>query len=414
MQGLANPIFDVEMVRAEGSWIYTEDGLDLLDFTSGIGVTNLGHCHPKVVAAAQHQLTQLCHGAVAVGLSKPLIQLTEQLVNGILPAAHDRVMYSTTGAEAVENAIRLSRAATGKPNIICFQGGYHGRTSATLALTRSKTAYGTRNFPQMSGVFCAPFPYESQSSGMGVKECLFQLDLLLKQQTSPQDTAAMIIEPVLGEGGYVEAPPAFLQGLKERCDHHGIQLILDEVQTGFGRTGRMFAHHHSGVTPDILVMAKGIANGIPLAAISSRSDITAASPPGTMGGTYAGNPVACASALAVIDVFNTEPILENAAARGKQLQDLLRKLQARRPDVIKEVRGLGLMVGLEMQPTMPAYCARDLSIRCSSEGLLILNAGSFETMRFIPPLTVSEDEITEGMKRFETAFDEVFDPANMR
>jgi len=408
MQGLASPICDIEVERAEGSWVYTTDGHDLLDFTCGIGVTNLGHCHPKVVAAAQYQLTQLCHGAVAVGLSKPLIALTEKLVNGIIPPAHDRVMYATTGAEAVENAVRLARAATGKPNIISFQGGYHGRTSATLALTRSKTAYGTRNFPQMSGVFCAPFPYLVQSSGLGVEDCLFQLDLLLKQQTAPEDTAAIIIEPVLGEGGYVEAPHAFLHGLRERCDKHNIKLILDEVQTGFGRTGKMFAHQHSGVQPDILVMAKGIANGIPIAAISSRSDLTAHSPPGTMGGTYAGNPVACAAALATLDVFTSEPILENVVARGKQLTDLLEGVKARHPDIIKEVRGVGLMVGLEMTADMPAYSARDLSLRCASEGLLILTAGTFETMRFIPPLTVSEGDLAEGVKRFEAAIDSLW------
>lgn len=404
MQGLANPICDVEMVRAEGSWVYTYDGLDLLDFTCGIGVTNLGHCHPKVVKAAQDQLGRLCHGSVAVGLSRPLVQLTSKLIE-MVPGTHDRVMFSTTGAEAVENAVRLARACTGRPNLVCFQGGYHGRTNATLALTSSKTSYGTKNFPQMSGVFCAPFPYEGH--GMTTESALLQLDLLLKQQTAPQDTCAMIIEPVLGEGGYVVAPAPFLHGLRQRCDAHGIKLVFDEVQTGFGRTGRMFALQHSGVDPDILVMAKGIANGLPIAAISSRSDLSAFCPPGTMGGTYAGNPVAAAAALATLDVFATEPILENAQARGKQLVSALLRLQDKYPNVIKDVRGLGLMVGLELH-NVPYNTARDLSLKCAEEGLLILNAGSFETMRFIPPLTISAEEIDEGVHRFEAALSQIF------
>lgn len=261
----------------------------------------------------------------------------------------------------------------------------------------------------MGGVYVAPFPYDSQAPGMSVEDCLFQLDLLLKQQTAPADTAAMIIEPVLGEGGYVAAPRAFMHGLRQRCDANNILLILDEVQTGFGRTGRMFAYEHTGVTPDVLVMAKGIASGLPIAAMSTRSELSAHCPPGTMGGTYAGNPVACAAAIETLNTFAEEPIIENCVARGKQLVELLEGVRARHPHIVREVRGIGLMVGFEMQPNVPYGTSRELSFRCAEEGLLLLNAGTFETMRFIPPLTVSAEEIEEGVRRFETALTSLFD-----
>ena len=403
MAGLAPPTWgDLEIASAKGSWLTAADGATYLDFTCGIGVTNTGHCHPKIVRAIQAQAEALLHGQVSIGLHSPLVALVEELMAGVLPASHERVMVSTTGAEAVENAVRIAKASTGRQNIISFQGGYHGRSAATLALTRSKTAYGAGSFPHVAGCFSAPFPYETQSPGLGTDGALYQLDLVLKQQTPPADTAALIIEPVLGEGGYVPAPAAFLAGLRERCDAHGILLILDEVQCGVGRTGRMWAHEHSGVTPDILVMAKGIGSGLPLSAVSTTAAIAGRTLPGTLGGTYAGNAVACAAALATLDVLAEERLVENAAARGDQLLDGLRALQARHPDLIRDVRGVGLMIGLELDA--PAGAAAALSRRCAAEQkLLLLPTSVFEVVRMIPPLTVSEEECDDALARLGAA-----------
>lgn len=402
LHGLGAPLREVELVTGSGSWLTTSAGDKLLDFTSGIGVTNLGHCHPAVVSACQAQVASLMHAQPSVALSKPFIELTERLVASVLPRGLSRVVFSTTGAEAVENAVRLARAATRRPNVICFQGAYHGRTQGTLALTSSRTSYGLHNQPRPGGAFVAPFPYESQAPGLGVAGCLFQLELLLKQQTAPEDTAAMIIEPVLGEGGYVPADPAFLRELRSLCDRHGIVLIFDEVQTGFGRTGRMLALEHSGVVPDVLVLAKGIASGMPLSAVATREDLSAKCPAGSMGGTYSGNAVSCAAALATLDVFEREGVVANAQARGAQLVALLQGVAQRLPRAVKEVRGLGLMVGMELRPGLRAGISREVSLRCAAnEGLLLMNGGWFETLRFIPPLTVSEAEVAEGVRRFE-------------
>ena len=412
--GMSPPTAPIEIASASGCRVTTADGDEYVDFTCGIGVTNTGHCHPRVVAAAREQLGRVVHAQIAVGLHTPMIELTARLVgehgpgSGVLPASHDRVMYSTTGAEAVENALRLARAATGRPNVIVFQGGYHGRTHATLALTRSKTVYGAASVPAMPGVYVAPFPYATQAPGLDVGACLYQVELLLQQQTAPRDTAAVLLEPVLGEGGYVPAPPGLLEGLQALCARHGMLLMLDEVQTGFGRTGKMFAHeHYDGVEPDVLIMAKGIASGLPLSLISSRAELTQHSPAGTMGGTYAGNAVACAAALATLDVFDDERLLENARARGDQLVGRLAALAAARADVVRDVRGLGLMVGVELDPARRGAAAA-LARACAAEGLLLLSTSAFECVRFIPPLVVSEAEIDDAMERFEAAFDKTF------
>ena len=415
-EGMARPMTDIEVVSGAGSYITSSDGERLLDFTCGIGVTNTGHCHPRVVAAAQAQMGKLMHGQVSIGMTSPLVALTNRMLGNdgsgrgsLLPASHDRLMFSTTGAEAVENAVRLARAATGKPNLIVMQGGYHGRTIGTLALTRSKVSYGVRNHPQMPGVFVAPFPYDTQSPGIDADGSLYQLELLLKQQTAPSDTAAVIVEPVLGEGGYVPPPRGWLQGLRALCDAHGLLLVFDEVQSGFGRTGKLWAHQHAeGVEPDVLVMAKGIASGLPLSAISSRAELTRAVPPGAMGGTYAANPVACAAALATLDVFEEEDLVGNAAARGEQLLGGLRALVAEHDDgVLKEARGVGLMVGLEFGRDAPAGTAAALSRACRRRGLLLLTTSVFETLRFIPPLNVSAAEVDTALSIVGNALREV-------
>lgn len=318
-------VTDYVLTRGQGSWVETACGRRLLDFTCGIGVVNTGHCHPRVVAAAQEQCSKFIHAQTVVGYHEPMLTLVEELTPSMPHPSLDSFFFCTTGAEAVENAVKLARSATRRQNVVVFQGGYHGRTALTMGMTTSSTIYGMGFGPFPPGIKVAPFPYELH--GVSTPYCLEQLELLLKQQTTPEEVAAMVIEPVLGEGGYVPAPPAFLSGVRELCTRHGILLILDEVQTGFGRTGKLFAaEHHAGAPPDILIMAKGLASGFPLAGLASRRALTETQTPGSMGGTYGGNAVACAAAVATQRVIREEGLVENAATQGARLQTTLRDL----------------------------------------------------------------------------------------
>ena len=407
-------IFPLVVERGEGAYLYSVDGRRYLDFTSGIGVTNTGHAHPRVVQAVQEQAAKLLHGQVNIVRHLPILQLAERL-REIVPPSLDRFFFSNSGAEAVEASIKLARHATGRPNIIAFQGSFHGRTVATMSLTSSKTIYRVGYQPLMAGVFFAPFPY-AYRYGWGedetVRFCLRELEFILKTQTAPEETAAFLVEPVLGEGGYVPAPPAFLQGLRELADHYGILLIIDEVQTGFGRTGRWFALEHSGVEPDILVMAKGIASGLPLSGIAARADLMERWKVGTHGGTYGGNAVACAAAIATIDVIREEGLLENARARGEQLMAALRQLQAQY-SLIGDVRGLGLMIGVEFtypDGTPATDVAKAVTQGCFERGLLLLTCGPWgNTVRWIPPLIVTEEEVEEGLNIFKEVLTQIRD-----
>ncbi|KAG8932496.1 hypothetical protein FRC02_001019 [Tulasnella sp. 418] len=400
----------------------------MLDFTCGIAVTNLGHCHPKVSEAAAKQCMNLVHGQCSVAYHQTYLKLIESLLPLMPHPSLDTFFFWNSGAEAVEGAIKLARSVTGRQNIISMQGGYHGRTFGAMALTRSKTVYSDGVAPLMPGVFTLPFPYwhqmgetPSTSSEELVRKCLHQLQLLLTQQTSGSDTAAIIIEPVIGEGGYVQAPPSFLEGLRQVCDQHGIMLIFDEVQCGFGRTGKMFACEYSRVVPDIMVVAKGLANGFPLSAIISRKEIMNKQKPGTMGGTYAGNAVSCAAAIAVIEAFAEEDILGNVNARSEQLFTALRDLQ-RDPKLasyILDVRGTGLMVGIEfaspksfqydpvINPNAPDKLSKIIVDKCLEKGLLILNTSVFEVVRFMPPLNISEEDLAKGCRIFAQSVREV-------
>jgi 4-aminobutyrate aminotransferase len=274
--------------RAEGAYIYDRDGTRYLDFTCGIGVTNTGHCHPAVVQAIQEQAAKLLHGQVNIIFHPPLLELAQEL-RTIVPEPLDCFFFSNSGAEAVEGAVKLARHATGRPNIIVFQGSFHGRTALTMALTTSKTVYRVGYQPLPAGVFVAPYPY-AYRYGWSPEEaeafCLREVEFLLKTQTAPTETAAILVEPVLGEGGYVVPPPGFLKGLRWICDEHDILLIVDEVQSGFGRTGKWFAIEHFGTPPDIMIMAKGLASGLPLSGIAARRELMARWIPGSHGGTY--------------------------------------------------------------------------------------------------------------------------------
>ncbi|CCI49056.1 unnamed protein product [Albugo candida] len=401
------------MTKGKGSWIWNSENKKFLDFTSGIAVTNLGHCHPAVTKAVQEQTALLTHAQVNIGYHNLMLDLTDALLPN-MPKGLNSFFFATSGSEAVENAVKLARHATRKQNIITFQGGYHGRTFGAMSLTTSKTIYRNGFGPLMSGVFVAPFPYHIHGPisdpELCSAWCLDQLEVLLKQQTAPSETAAILIEPILGEGGYVVPPKSFLQGLREICTKNDILLIADEIQCGFGRTGELFAiDTHFGVIPDILVMAKGIANGFPLSGFVSRKELTDMQPPGSMGGTYAGNAVSCAAAIATQSVMNRENITANARERGSELLHGLRNLQNSGKYPIKDVRGLGLMIAVEFDHRIVAAgSASRVSKACFDNGLLILTTSIYETLRFMPPLTLSTEECQVGLRKFEDALNSLF------
>ncbi len=398
-----------EPVRGEGIYLYDAAGHRLTDFTSGIGVTNAGHAHPKVVKAIQTQAEALIFAQMNCVVPPAAVKLSE-LLGRITPEKIDAFFFSNSGAEAVEGAVKLARHATGRDNLIVFQGGFHGRTAQAMAMTTAKTGYRHGYQPLPAGVFVAPFPYAYQYGWDEVETvdfCLKQLELLFKTQTAPDETAALCLEPVLGEGGYVPAPAAFLRALREICDQHGILLVLDEVQTGFGRTGKLFAFEHAGVTPDILVMAKGLGGGLPISAVGASRALMERWETGTHGGTYGGgSAVVLAGAKANVEVILDERLSENAAQRGEQLSAGLRELQGRYP-VIGEVRGPGLMVATEFtdadgKPDKKT-CER-VQKACLDVGLMLLTCGPFENViRWIPPLVVTKAQLDEALGVFTGA-----------
>src|SRR5215204_7223259 len=405
-------IFNFVADRAEGSYIYTDDGRKLLDFTCGIGVTNTGHCHPKVVEAIREQAGLFLHAQANLVIHKPMLQLIEEL-RQIVPPAIDSFYFANSGAEALENAIKIARVATGRQNVIVFSGSFHGRTVGTMALTTSKTVYRTGFGPLPSGVFVAPFPYAFRLKMTEVEAseyALDQLEYLLASQTAPKETAAILVESVLGEGGYVVPPVSFIKGLREICDRHGIMLIFDEVQSGFGRTGKWFAFEHFHVVPDIITAAKGLASGMPLSGVFSRNDIMLRLDVGSVGGTYGGNALACAAFFATIRAIRDEKMLENATDKGIQLMTGLRKFQEEYPQ-IGDVRGHGLMIGTEFVEGGSQVKAKPLVksiIRSAEEkGMLLLSCGTYDnTLRWIPPLNVTAEQINAGLKIFGEALKE--------
>jgi len=402
-------IFNFVAERAEGSYIYTDDGRKLLDFTSGIGVTNTGHCHPKVVEAIREQAGNFIHAQANIAIHKPMLQLIEEL-RTVVPPSIDSFYFANSGAEALENAVKIAKVATGRPNVIVFNGSFHGRTHATMSLTTSKTIYRTGFAPLMAGVYVAPFPYafnlqmtEEQAS----QYALEQLEYLLASQTAPKETAAILIESVLGEGGYVVPPVSFMKGLRAICDKHGIMLIFDEVQSGFGRTGKWFALEHFGVVPDIMTAAKGIASGMPLSGVFSRTDIMKKLDVGSIGGTYGGNAIACAAGVATVRAMKSEKMIENAAERGIQLMTGLRKLQEEYPQ-IGDVRGKGLMVATEFvvdgNQAKAKPLVKEIIHKAEENNLLLLSCGTYDnTIRWIPPLNVTGEQINDGLQVFGEA-----------
>ncbi|EME36682.1 4-aminobutyrate transaminase [Kocuria palustris PEL] len=402
--------------HARGSWIYGTDGREYLDFTTGIGVTSTGHCHPEVVAAAQEQVGKIIHAQYTTVMHKPLLELTEKL-GEVLPEGLDSAFYANSGSEAVEASIRLARMATGRPNIVVFQGGFHGRTVAAASLTTAGTKFSAGFAPLMAGVHMSAFPYAYRygwDEPTAVEFALKELDYLLQTRTAPSDTAAFLIEPALGDGGYIPTPPAFLEGLRERADRHGIVLIFDEVQAGVGRTGKFWGHQHSSARPDVLITAKGIASGFPISAIAASTELMSKAWPGSQGGTYGGNAVSAAAGVATLGVVEKEGLVENSRVRGEQLQAGLKQIQQRFP-VIGDVRGLGLMQGIEF--TAPdgspdAATAAAVQQATTEQDLLSLTCGpTGNVVRLIPALVVSEEEIALGLQRFEAAVEAVVSSA---
>lgn len=421
---------------SRGAIVTTECNRKFLDFTSGIGVTNLGHSHPGVTKAVIEAAPTLVHAIQNVMVHRPMMNLIGRLADLDVSkrAGFDSWFFWNSGSEAVEASVKLARQATKKPNIIVSSLGYHGRTFGTMALTCSSTIYRAGFGPLMGGVNVMPFPYLSQGpyrptldspwatqslsddgfqywgnapvhvAAAETQRCLQQLELLLATQTSPSETAAILIEPVQGEGGYLPAPPEYMTGLRKICDKHGLLLICDEVQTGFGRTGSMFASDwlDGGVTPDILICAKGIANGYPLSAVATRSELSVLQPPGSMGGTYGGNAIGCAAALAVLDAFEKEKVLDNVVQQEALVRQLLQALQKTPAGaLIREVRGRGLMIGVEFERLDSSIAAgataRMVVQECTDRDLLVLQCGPYDTLRLIPPLTVTTEEVRRAM-----------------
>ena len=403
--------------HGEGSWLVTPEGERYLDYTSGIGVTNTGHAHPRVVAAIQAQAAKLLHGQQNIVYHEPGLRLYERLA-GLLPNGPWSAFLANSGAEAVEAAVKLARVATGRPAIVAFRYGFHGRTAQAMALTAAKDVYRGAFEPLPGSVYHAAYPYcyRAQGGPHDPAACTCdweaQLDLLFHQLVYPDKVAAIIVEPVIGEGGYIVPPRSFLPRLREITREHGILLVADEVQTGFGRTGELFAVQHWDVEPDILVMAKGIASGMPLSGILAKKELMDRLAPGSHGGTYGGNVVSCAAANATLDVIEDEGLVANARERGVQLLEGLRALTARH-EAIGDVRGLGLMVEVEfVRPAEgdgrtpdPALTKR-VQQACFDRHLLVLTAGTYvNVIRIIPPLVTTAAEVDRALGIIGEALD---------
>ncbi len=401
LAGVLSRVTNIVAEAGEGSWLIDVDGRRWLDLTCGIGVTNLGHGHPRVIAAAEAQLRTLVHTSVVTHHQRS-IELAERLGAGCPFFADPQVFFCNSGAEAVEGAIKLSRQVTGRPGIVAFRGGFHGRTMGAVSLTTAKGKYRARYEPLLGGVTIAPWPRALRHGGdeaLAVTEALRALDELLEVQSPAETVAAMVVEPVLGEGGYVPAPSAWLEGLRERCDRHGIVLVFDEVQTGIGRTGSLFAAERLGVRPDVVLFAKGVANGLPLGGLIAERSTMGRWPLATHGSTFGGNPVSCAAALAVLDVIADEGLCERATRLGDDVLTRLRSTLAGSPQVV-DIRGLGLMIGVELSSAATADAVQDACLR---NGVIVLTCGPGENvLRLIPALTISDADLDHGLTVVET------------
>jgi 4-aminobutyrate aminotransferase/(S)-3-amino-2-methylpropionate transaminase len=401
--GYSHPIF---IERGENAEIWDVEGRRFIDFAGGIAVLNTGHRHPKIIQAVKDQLDHYTHTCFQVLAYEPYVELAER-INAKAPGNFPKkTLFLTTGAEAVENAVKIARAHTGRSGVIAFGGGYHGRTLLTLGLTGKVVPYKTGFGPFPAEVFHARFP--NALHGVSVDDAIESIEHIFKNDIEASRVAAMIVEPVQGEGGFNVAPPEFLQRVRALCDQHGIVMIADEVQTGAGRTGTWFAVEQSGVAPDLITMAKSMAGGFPISAVVGRAEIMDAPAPGGLGGTYAGSPLACAAALAVLEVFEEENLLQRSRDVGQRITSRLQGL-AKDHKCIAEVRGLGAMVAMELckngDPHQPdADLTKALAVEAMNRGLIILTCGTYgNVVRILVPLTASDALIDEGLNMIADA-----------
>ncbi|GEK50648.1 5-aminovalerate aminotransferase DavT [Vreelandella venusta] len=394
--------------RAENAIIWDADGNRIIDFAGGIGVLNIGHCHPKVVEAVREQLGRVMHTCQTVIPYEGYVKVAEKLSQLTPVRGHGKVMLVNSGAEALENAVKIARAATGKNNVICFDGGYHGRTFMTMAMNGKVVPYSA-DFGSMPGnVFRAPYPVPFH--GVSEEDAIRGLKMTLKTDANPRDTAAIVIEPVLGEGGFYPAPASFLKAVRKICDEHGMLMIVDEVQSGFGRTGKLFAIEHSGVEPDLMTMAKSMAGGMPISAVVGTAEHMDACGPNSLGGTYSGSPVSCAAVLAVLEVFEEEKILEKSQALGEVLGQRFTQWQQRFA-CVENVRHLGSMAALDLvaaDQTPDPELAAAMCKRAREKGLILLSCGLYgNTLRFLMPVTIEDSILEEGLAIVEELLEEL-------
>ena len=396
--------------HAKGSELWDVTGRRFVDFAGGIGVMNVGHSHPHVMEAVRAQLERVTHTSFQVVMYESYLRLAERLCQ-VAPLEGDKkAIFFSTGAEAVENAVKIARAFTGRPAVISFRGSFHGRTLLTLSLTGSVSPYKQNFGPYATEIYQSPFPYEYR--GWNTDRAIASLESLFDSEVAPKRVAAVIIEPVLGEGGFVPAPPDFLRRLRELTRSHGILLIADEIQSGFGRTGKLFAIEHASVQPDLVTVAKSLAAGFPLSGVVGRADVMDAPDPGGLGGTYGGNPIACAAGLAVMDVMRDEKLPERATRIGSILEERMESWKSEH-EIVGDVRVMGAMAGMELvrdrETKEPAdrETARVLAV-AREKGLILLRAGTHHNViRTLMPLTIPDEQLHEGLDILGAALNEV-------
>ena len=395
------------VAKAENAEIWDVEGNRYVDFAGGIAVLNTGHRHPRVIEAVKEQLDAYTHTAFQILPYEPYVEVCERL-SKLAPIDNAKAILFSTGAEAVENAIKIARAATGRPGVIAFTGGFHGRTAMTMALTGKVAPYKVKFGISPPGVFHAPFPAESL--GVTVEDSIKALEYLFRADIGPDNVAAIILEPVQGEGGFLPAPKELFEKLRAMCDQHGILLIADEVQTGFARTGKMFCVEHSGVQPDLMTVAKSMAGGFPLSGVIGRADVMDAAEPGGLGGTYAGSPVACAAALAVMDVIAEDGLIARANVIGDNVKARLEAISRSNDSVpIAGIRGPGAMVAFDIVTDVGSHepdaaATKRVTAAALDAGLVLLSCGVFgNTIRILSPLTISDAVLDQGLDLLEAA-----------
>ncbi len=415
-RGLSSTM-NVFAAKADGAIIEDVDGNRFIDFAGGIGVMNVGHARPEVTRAIQEQAEKFTHTCFSVMMYEPYIELAERIAKITPGDFAKKAIFFNSGAEAVENAVKIARYATGRPAIIVFDNAYHGRTLMTMTMTAKVKPYKHRFGPFAPEVYRAPFPYPyrmNMTPEEASRSCIQELERMFIGEVAPDQVAAVIIEPLQGEGGFIPAPTGFLRDLKALCEKHGILFIADEIQTGFCRTGKMFAVEHDGVVPDMITIAKSMGAGMPISGVIGRADIMDAPPPGTLGGTYSGNPVACAASLAVLDLYEKEDFAARSREIGEKLLQQFARLQERY-DSVGDVRGIGGMLAVELVKNRTtkepdAHAASDILAVAHKRGLVLIKAGMYDNViRVLVPLCVTDEQLQEAMGILDAAFAEVME-----